>query len=47
MGLDGGASMAVVRLCGVSCSVCWSASPRRGGGGDGVVLHRAYTTIIN
>ena len=41
MGLDGGASKAVVRLCGVSCSVCWSASPRRGGGGDGVVLHRA------
>ena len=45
MGLDGGASMAVVRLCGVSCSVCCSASPRRGGGGDGVDLHRAYTTL--
>ena len=45
MGLDGGASKAVVRLCGVSCSVCWSASPRRVGGGDGDVLHRAYTAL--
>ena len=45
MGLEGGASMAVVRLCGVSCSVCCSASPRSRGGGGGVVLHRAYTIL--
>jgi hypothetical protein len=48
MGLEGGASMAVMRLCGVSCSVCCNASPRSrggGGGGGGVVLHRAYTML--
>ena len=45
MGLEGDASMAVVRLCGVSCSVCCSESPRSKGGGGGVDLHRAYTTL--
>ena len=35
MGLEGGASMAVARMYGVSCNVCCSASRSRGGGGGG------------
>ena len=45
MGLDGGANVAVVRLCGVFLNLCGGACPRKVGGGGGVVLHRAYIIL--
>ena len=45
MGLDGWASRAVARLHGVSGNACGGARPRKVGGWDGVVLHRAYMVL--
>ena len=47
MGLDGGASMTVVKLCGVSWNACGGARPRKVVGGEGCCFASSVYDIVN